>query len=189
MDLGAFSQINTLDKVLNAIDVDIKRLRGLRLMRFEAPLTEEELENMIKEESFNTIKDWLQQHSWCSWSSVNADKRHPAFIYHQGKIVDYDFSKIHGKDRKVLKFKLKKIRDEYTYQYELFNSFVGQDVLYVHARQGGNNRYWCGMHKIARHPRWLADVDDSWDHTYCDIYFSLDGLNIDYDTIKSSYDE
>lgn len=189
MDLGAFSQINTLDTVLDAVGVNIKRLRGLRLMRFEAPITEQELENLIKADCFDAVKDWLQQHSWQFWSSKNKDKQHPAFIYRQGEIVGYDFSKIHGKDRKILKFKLKQIRNKYTYQYELFNSFVGKDVLYVHARQGGNNRDWCDMQEIAQHPRWLADVDDSWDNTYCDIYFSLDGLNIDYNAIKSEYNE
>ena len=189
MDLGAFSQINTLDTVLDAVGVNIKRLRGLRLMRFETPITEQELEDSIKANSCDAVKDWLQQHSWSFWSSTKADKRHHAFIYRQGEIVDYDFSKIHGKDRKILKFKLKKIRDEYSYQYGLFNSFVGKNVLYVHARQGGFNRDWCGMKEIAQHPRWLADVDDAWDNTYCDIYFSLAGLNIDYDAIKREYDE
>ena len=56
MDLGAFSQINTLNTVLDAVGVNIKRLRGLRLMRFEAPITEQELENSIKADCFDAVK-------------------------------------------------------------------------------------------------------------------------------------
>ena len=57
----------------------------------------------------------------------------------------------------------------------LFNKYVGQDVLYVHARIGGGNReyYSEDWEKIRNHPLYLDDCDDEFDSTYCDIFFKL----------------
>ena len=53
----------------------------------------------------------------------------------------------------------------------MFNSYVGKDVLYVHARQGGGNRDYYPID--TKHPMYLSDCDDYWDSTYCDIYYDL----------------
>lgn len=143
---------------------------------------------MIKEQEVEDAVTWLQQHNFGTWCSWKAKHKHPAFIYNSnGEIVDINFSKVHGKDRRFLKLHFKRLKRKYLKQYELFNSFCGKNVLYVHARQGGGNRSWCQMDEIARHPHWLGDVDDAWDSTYCDIYFDLSGLNIDYDNIGIGY--
>ena len=185
MDLGAYAQINTLDKVFNAVDVTIYRLRGLRLMKFEHLITSDEIENCIKNRKVETVETWLKQHSFDCWTSDRDEKKHPAFIYDKdNRVVDYDFSKIHGKDRKRIKFEFKKLNKRYRAQFNLFNKYVGKNVLYVHARQGGDNRFYCDMPLVEKHPRWLSDIDDAYDCTYCDIYFNLDGLDIDYEQIK-----
>lgn len=185
MDLGAFSQINTLDSVFKAVGVTIYRLRGLRLMKFEKSITQEEIDKRISHEKVQTVETWLKQHSFYCWSSDRDEKKHPAFIYDKdNNIVDYDFSKVHGKDRKRIKFEFKKLNKKYKAQFNLFNKYVGKNVLYVHARQGGNNRFYYGMSLVEKHPRWLSDIDDAYDCTYCDIYFNLDGLDIDYEKIK-----
>lgn len=185
MDLGAYAQINTLDKVFNAVDVTIYRLRGLRLMKFEKLITQEKIDERINHEKVQTVETWLKQHSFDCWTSWRDDNKHPAFIYDKNnRVVDYDFSKIHGKDRKRIKFEFKKLNKKYKAQFDLFNKYVGKNVLYVHARQGGNNRFYCGMPLVEKHPRWLSDIDDAYDCTYCDIYFDLDGLDIDYEQIK-----
>lgn len=185
MDLGAYAQINTLDGVLNAVGVTIYRLRGLRLMKFEELITQEEIDEQINHEKVQTVETWLKQHSFGTWSSWKDDKRHLAFIYDKdGDVIDYDFSKVHGKDRKIIKFEFKKLNKKYKAQFDLFNKYVGKNVLYVHARQGGLNRAYCEMAEVEKHPRWLGDIDDAWDCTYCDIYFNLDGLDIDYKKIK-----
>lgn len=190
MDLGAYKQIDTLDDVLSAVDVTIYRLRGLRLMRFEELITQEEIDERINYEKIKTVETWLKQHSFDCWTSDRDDKKHPAFIYDKdGNVVDYDFSKVHGKDRKRLKFEFKKLTKAYQGQFDLFNKYVGKNVLYVHARQGGGNRAYCEMAKVEKHSRWLGDIDDAWDCTYCDIYFNLDGLNIDYEAIAKRESE
>lgn len=185
MDLGAYAQINTLDSVFNAVDVTIYRLRGLRLMKFEKLITQEEIDKRINYEKVQTVETWLKQHSFDCWTSDRDEKKHPAFIYDKDNmVVDYDFSKIHGKDRKRIKFAFKKLNKRYRAQFDLFNKYVGKNVLYVHARQGGDNRFYYDMTLVEKHPRWLSDIDDAYDCTYCDIYFNLDGLDIDYEKIK-----
>ena len=185
MDLGAYAQINALDSVFKAVGVTIYRLRGLRLMKFEKLITQEEIDKRINYEKVQTVETWLKQHSFDCWSSNRDEKKHPAFIYDKyNRVVYYDFSKIHGKDRKRIKFEFKKLNKRYRAQFDLFNKYVGKNVLYVHARQGGNNRFYCDMPLVEKHPRWLSDIDDAYDCTYCDIYFNLDGLDIDYEKIK-----
>ena len=173
MDLGAYSQIDKLSNLLTKNKIEITRLRGLRLMKEEKPISDEELEEVIKEQKKEYLINWLKQHSdWC-WDSRKAKNIHPAFI--RGKnneIVDYDFSKVHGEDRKHIKFHWKKIEKEYAAQYEMFNRYAGKNVLYVHARQGGGNRFYYPID--TKHPMYLDDIDDAFDSTYCDIYYDLD---------------
>ena len=46
MDLGAYAQIPDLDKVLQDNNIDIPRLRGLRLMKNEEPITRKEMDEI-----------------------------------------------------------------------------------------------------------------------------------------------
>lgn len=56
-----------------------------------------------------------------------------------------------------------------------FNKYAGRkDVLYVHARIGGNNWVFCGGQQVAEHPAFIERVDDWCDSTYCDIYLKID---------------
>lgn len=179
MDLYAYLQIEDLVHYLEDNNIGIPRLRGLRLMKDDEMVDEKHISENIKEAKRDYLVNWLQQHSddcWCSWK---ADKKHKAFIYgmdeYGKKVVDYDFSKVHGKDRKHIKYNWKQIEKRYNTGYGLFNKYVGQDVLYVHARIGGGNRdyYSKEWEKIKNHPLYLADCDDAFDSTYCDIYFKL----------------
>lgn len=191
MDLYAYTRITTLEPVLKEVGVEIHRLRGLRLMKFEKEYTEEDINRLIKNLKLNAVVRWLKQHSWNCWCSTKDDKEHKAFIYgyeqdsftgerdETKSIVDFDFSKIHGKDRKVLKLKFKHIENAVIKQCGLFNKFAGKDVLYVHTRSGGNNRGWCKMDEIAKHPLYLGDADSCFDSTYCDIYFDISNIDID----------
>lgn len=174
MDLYAYSQIGELKHYLTDNNIDIARLRGLRLMKDEEPC---DVSDNIKEDKLAAAVNWLKQHSETVWDSWKDDKRHKSFIYGYDKelekrtIVAIDFSKVHGKDRKHIKFAWKKIERAYAKQYELFNSMCGKNVLYVHARQGGGNRPYYPID--TKHPMYIADVDDAWDSTYCDIYYDL----------------
>ena len=43
MDLGAFVQIGNLEQIMTSCDIHVPRLRGLRLMKNEVPLSSEEI--------------------------------------------------------------------------------------------------------------------------------------------------
>ena len=157
MNLSAYSKIVDLGSILNDIDVDIVRLRGLELMEFNKQISEEEIKEEIEAAKKSAAERWLKQHCWTGFSTW----------------------KNHGKDRKILKFKFKQLEKAIRSQYNLFNDYCGKKVLYVHARQGGRNRNYCGMNDISKHPLYLGDVDDSFDNTYCDIYFDISNIDID----------
>ena len=114
MDLYAYSQIDKLKKYLEENNIDIPRLRGLRLMKDEKPVSEDEIKECVE--------------------SVGLQARK---------------------------------------QCDIFNKYVGKNVLYVHARVGGANWDFFGMDEITKHPLYLERVDDYFDSTYCDIYFKL----------------
>ena len=180
MDLYAYTQIENLEGILNDLNIEIKRLRGLRLMKFQTPTGQEEIDKEIKEAQVRYAKDWIQQHcdwTWCSWK---ADRKHPSFVYGKDEegnriVVDVDITKIHGKDKKKIKLEWKHIKRNYQNQFDMFNKYCGKDVLYVHTRQGGGNR---SAYPIdTQHPRYLEDIDDCFDCTYCDIYYDLKGFD------------
>lgn len=186
MDLGAYAlmySINT-DKLLNDLNINIERLRGIRFMINEEKISKKNIEDIIKDQKTEAVETWLKQKSWTYSCSANDYKEHPAFIkgvneFGRKTIIDYDFSKVHGKNRKILKFKFKQIEKAVKTQFNLFNKYVGKNVLYIHARQGGYNRQWCGTNKLAQHPLYLGDIDDYYDDTYCDIYFDISNINIE----------
>ena len=177
MDLYAYSKIDELRKLLDDNNIEIDRLRGLRLMKDESLVTDDEIKGIIDSIWLFRAKDWLQQHTLRTWSSDKAGRKHEAFVFAKddlgGKtVVAIDLSKVHGSDKKRLKLWRKAISKHVISQYSLFNRFVGKNVLYVHARQGGGNRAWYPID--TKHPMYLADVDDCFDSTYCDIYYDLD---------------
>lgn len=164
MDLYAYSQIEDLKYLLERMNIDIPRLRGLRLMKEEEAMSEEEIKEAIKIGLIN----------WLDWNDNRGYKS--ALIYDKENIpVDADLSRLHGKKKKRARLEEKHITKRYRECMELFNRYVGQDILYVHARIGGGNRlYYTSYWKLIKtHPLYLADVDDCVDPTYCDIYFKL----------------
>ncbi len=177
MDLYAYSQIGDLEHLLEENKIDIPRLRGLRLMSDEKIITDEETNERISEEQKEYAIGWLKQHcDWC-WSSWKEHKRHKSFIYGKNErgervVVDVDFSKVHGRDRKHIKHHWKMIAKRYISQYEVWNKYVGKNVLYVHARLGSSN--WSDYKIDEKHPMFLERIDDAWDSSYCDIYYDLD---------------
>lgn len=175
MDLGAYANIEDLRYILNDNNIEIKRLRGLRLMKDEQPMPLEKIEEIIDNTKLENAVRWLKQGSWNCWSSTKEDKDHKAFIYKKVdgkvKIVDIDWSKVNRSDRNTIKLKNKKDEERIIKNMNMFNSYVGKDVLYVHARQGGDNRPYYPIDTM--HPMYLSDCDDYWDDTYCDIYYDL----------------
>ena len=74
---------------------------------------------------------------------------------------------------KRYKMALKRIKK----QYNMFNKYVGKNVLCVHAQLGGG--FWDAfeMNKLVKHPLYLERVDDYFNTTCCDIYFKQRGID------------
>lgn len=175
MDLGAYAQIEDLEKILTRQQIDIPRLRGLRLMKDEKIVTKEQIDEMIKHEILDIVRGIVEQNSLNSWSSWKDDTRNDILIRDEKRrVINYRWEKIHGKKRKWIKFEIKKAKKNYNNQYALWNKFVGENVLYVHARLGGGNwRFFNGNETISKHKDFLERCDDAWDSTYCDMYFKI----------------
>lgn len=182
MDLYAYSQIENLETILQINNIEIRRLRGLRLMRQEEAISEEEINKIVEDQKLENAIRWLKQRCWDVWSSSKDNKVHKAFIYktvpdkyHEGefekKIVAIDWSKVNRKDRNIIKLVNREDEKRIRTNFKMFNSYIGKDVLYVHARQGGGNRDYYPID--TSHPMYLSDCDDWWDSTYCDIYYDL----------------
>ena len=176
MDLGAFVQIENLQEILNKQNICVPRLRGLRLMTQEKSISKEAMEECIRQETLEIVKDIVEQNSlnsWCSWLN---DTRNDILIRNKDReVIGYRWNKIHGRKRKWIKFEIKKLKKAVYNQYNTFNKYVGKNVLYVHARVGGDNWYYCEGYKLAEHSDFLEKCDDYYDCTYCDIYFKIRG--------------
>lgn len=72
MDLGAFAQIDTLDKIAEINGIDVPRLRGYRLMSECKPYTDEEIQEQIQ-----SIKQCYRKshHSLSRLYSIKAEVR------------------------------------------------------------------------------------------------------------------
>lgn len=181
MDLFAYSQIENLEEILKKQNINVPRLRGIRLMKDETTVSEEEMAKMIHEEILDTVERIIEQGKLDSWSSWKFDTRNDILIrknvIHEWgtkrEVVGYRWNKIHGKKRKWIKFEIKQIKKRVKKQYEMWNKYAGQDVLYAHSRCGGHNWQYYGANKLITHPDFLDRCDDYWDGTYCDIYFKI----------------
>lgn len=182
MDLYAYSQIEVLGEILTANNIEISRLRGIRLMKNEEKVSQEEIEKLVNEQNLYDAITWLQQKCWDCWDSSRADKRRKCFVYKivpseyregefEEKIVAIKWDKVRRKDRNRIKLESRIDEKRIRTNFEMFNSYCGKDVLYVHARQGGGNRLYCPID--TKHHLYLSDCDDAFDPTYCDIYYDL----------------
>ena len=182
MDLYAYSQIEDLNEVLEVNNIKISRLRGIRLMKNEEKVSQEEIESLVNEQKLDNAITWLQQKCWDCWDSSKADKKRKCFVYKtvpseyregefEEKIIAIKWNKVRRKDRNRIKLENRADEKRIRTNLEMFNSYVGKDVLYVHARQGGGNRDYYPID--TKHPMYLSDCDDYFDSTYCDIYYDL----------------
>lgn len=194
MDLFAYLQIEDIGKIAAQNGIDIPRLRGYRLMSEEKVISEEEIKETIRQNEieecerllrsvprfqynagvtqYNDRTDYLVRKYLVKEKATGIDCCRNEFTY--DKTVGFRWDLIHGKNRKKLKFALKKARRAVRRQLETFNKYAGRnDVLYVHARIGGFNWIPYGGDEIARKEWFLEKVDDYFDDTYCDIYVKI----------------
>lgn len=191
MDLYAYTQIEDLESILKDNNIEIARLRGIRLMRDEEMISQEEINKQVEEQKLENAVQWIEQRSWDSWCSWKTPSNHKALIYglvpneyseeHElvRQVVGIRWNLLNRKIRNIIKLKNKKDEKQIRDNYNMFNSYVGKNVLYVHARQGGGNRHYYPID--TKHPMYLSDCDDAYDSTYCDIYYDLDKAVINND--------
>lgn len=195
MDLGAYTQIEDLQKVAAANGIAIPRLRGYRLMKNEPKASEEDIAEILKGSEIDTA-EWLCEtvplftpHSY--WTEIGerthrvktryltCDSRDKAAKTRR-RYSGIRWDKIHGKKRKILKFEIKKQQQKIKKQMNTFNKYAGrEDVLYIHSRMGGNNwKNYDGKQELMSKPWFLERVDDACDDTYCDFYAKIDPKTI-----------
>ena len=171
MDLGAFAQIGDIEAIAAKNGIDVPRLRGYRLMRYETyplVLDNERKKNIEIEELQDLIhSDW---NTSCFYECSRRTDRLISKYIRNGKI---QWNKIHGCKRKQLKLCIKHKLRYCEAQYEVWNRYLGaEDVLYIHARIGGRNwNYY--KSQVVTQSWFIEKVDDAWDGTYCDIYARL----------------
>lgn len=187
MDIGAYAKINDLSTILDSTGINIPRLRGLRLMAMEERITEEEIKEMTASAEVDAVEDLVRAcppwsvnsdcHSYCRRTDDNLKR----FLVYTKNENGYErptavrWGKIHGKRRKKIKLLAKTQIRHIRKSIDTFNKYAGRkDVLYVHARIGGNNWVFCGGQQVAEHPAFIERVDDWCDSTYCDIYLKID---------------
>ena len=187
MDLGAYAQIDDLDEIAKKNGIVVPRLRGYRLMKDEEPVSNDDFMKSIKRIVFrDALTSCPPFDPDCggyeySQRTDNRLKKYGIFEeydpessfgkYSAFDLIDIKWNLIHGKARKRIKFALKKRIKACKKQYDVWNKYCGRDdILYIHARIGGNNWNWYEGYKLEKEPWFLEKVDDYYDCTYCDIY-------------------
>ena len=190
MDLVAFTQIGSLEEVAKANGIEVPRLRGYRLMSEEEPFSDGELAEMLRTAEMMAADDWctsipafsmnpfVHEYSW------ETDMKRERFLFRitenwsagpHRETVGIRWDRIHGKRRKVLKYKIKKAQKAIKDNIAVWNKYAGKEnILYIHARIGGENWSYYGGEELEKQPWFIEKVDDLWDSTYCDIYARVD---------------
>ena len=187
MDLGAYAQIDILDKIMEDNNIDIPRLRGLRLMKDEKPLTKAEREEVIKDDIMWEVQSLIRGCPKWDWNSCVTEysSKTDAFCdyylwydideYGCHNYIDICWDRIHGKKRKACKYVIKKVKKRVKKQFDMWNKYAGRDdILYIHARLGSGNWGGYDCDRIVKGQPWYLDhCEDHFDCTYVDIYAKI----------------
>lgn len=184
MNLKAYSQIEDLMPVLQSTGIEIPRLRGLGLMKNEEPVNQTDLNEILHSMEILAVQNLCESfpawdfYSCCSEFHPATDRRIKKYMIldEDGDPISIRWDRIHGKKRKTAKYAIKQYKKAVIDNIKVFNKYAGRDdVLFVHARIGGDNwNYFNGPSIVASHLAFLEKVDDYFDSTYCDIYLKID---------------
>lgn len=182
MDLGAYAQIGNLEAIMQKNGINVPRLRGLRMMSEEEPISKNELKDMCEEASLYVVEDlcccnFNTNANWSEYSSKTDALRHKYIKYNKRRPVAIKWNKLHGKRRKAVKYAIKKRKKAIMKQFAMWNKYAGHnDVLYIHARLGAGNWNYYDCDKIIKNAPWYLDhVEDNFDRTYVDIFAKVIG--------------
>ena len=190
MDLGAYSQIGAIECIAKANGIEVPRLRGYRIMSKEAPFSDAERAKLLHDAEIAAADEFCERIPAFSMNprfieySSDTNYRKERFLIRKTvmwadaphrETVGIRWDKIHGKRRKVLKYMIKKSQKALKDNIAAWNRYAGKEnVLYIHARIGGNNWDYYGGKEIEEKPWFIEKADDAWDCTYCDIYAKAD---------------
>lgn len=186
MDLGAYAQIEDLEQVMVDNNIDVPRLRGLRLMKDETPLTEKEIKELVDYRALLSCEDFCRS----DFLSLDPDgfelsrrtdrivKKY--LLSKDSETIGVKWKSVHGRKRKMFKFAFKKANKRVRSQFTVWNKYCGRDVLYIHARIGGWNWNYYGGHELEKQPWFIEKVDDYFDCTYCDIYARIENAGSEF---------
>ena len=181
MDLGAYAQIEDLEQIMKDNNIDIPRLRGLRLMKKEEPITRASMEDhweWIGIENCETLcrNGFNPYYHGCelSWETDQIVNYYMT-RNKSSNPIGIRWDRVHGKKRKAFKYVLRKARDRVMLQDRMFNKYCGRDdVLYIHARIGAGNWGWYNCDEIVKGQPWFLEYcEDAFDRTYVDIYAKI----------------
>lgn len=192
MDLFAYTQIHDLEAIANQNGIEIPRLRGYRLMKYEKPVSREEIAEQLKDAAIDAALTLCRcSRPWDINSPFtiicdDTNRLVDCYLIHRisgGGYKEYigiRWDRIHGKKRKALKREIKKAKRRVIAQYAMWNQFAGrEDVLYIHSRMGGGNwKTYAAKDSIISQPWFLGRVDDWYDQTYCDFYAKINPVEI-----------
>ena len=180
MDLGAYAQIEDLDEIVKANGIEVARCRGYRLMKDEKSISEDELASIVERNMFDAAEKEIRSNSY-GWivGSTETDRKCRKLLIGKKRswyieITGINWSKIHGKLRKRIKFAMKEAKRDTLIQWKMWNKYAGRDdVLYVHAKLGSWN--WSDIKwDNYKCKQWYLDgCDDVDDRAYCDIYAKI----------------
>lgn len=179
MDLWAYANIADLEDIMRKNNIEVPRLRGLRLMKAEEPIVmrKDDINHIaafICNDLVTSIPFWSSSSYMHEYSSYTSwlEKYYIDDLWSDNPKIRWD--RIHGWKRRKLKTAIHNKIREYEKQYDVFNKYVGRDdILYIHARIGGGN--WPFYKDVVINQPWfLEKIDDAYDSTYCDIYAKID---------------
>lgn len=180
MDLYAYANIENLSDLAKKNGIFVERLRGYRLMKDEQPISKEEIQETIDSTILYRVEQSVRSeprfalHPTCitydSWTDYLTDYY---LVIENKRVVGIRWDRIHGKNRRNLKFLIKKSKKKILKSIKMFNKYCGQDVLYIHARLGSTSWSEIKHYHYTQAPWYLESCDDYFDSSYCDIYAKI----------------
>lgn len=146
--------------------VNIPRLRGVHKMIDAQPLaipSKKEIEVMMCSELCTS--DWTYP-AWIYTFDTHSSRLKKKYIGKDG----VNWTKLHGKMRKILKYAIKKETAKHLEQKRVWDKYVGKPIIHFRARIGGGNWEYYGGKDLEKQPWFVEKVDDAYDSTFCDIY-------------------
>lgn len=192
MDLVSYLNIPNLESIAQENGISVPRLRGYSLMSEEQPVPQEEIDRLvcvvcgsIYNRACTSVPRFRPNSDTHEFSRATDKLRKKYLIIEKetwedegethsyDKVVGIRWDLIHGKNRKAVKFAIKKKKRDVAEYYRVFNQYAGQrDILRIHARIGGGN--WPYYYReVVDEPWFLEKIDDYSDNTYCDIFAKL----------------